>query len=230
MFRRLRSAIAELGPLNAVLYGLNRVFERARFAPRVFHYKLVVQPVLTSRLCPEGLGRDMLVRSIDHDEVWIDRMPITESAKRARLRQDTTCLGAFRNDEMIGYLWVCRGGYEEDEVRCRFEPLPAEAAVWDFDLYVFPQHRLGPAFARLWDETYSRLRAGGVLWTFSRISALNPRSLAVHRRLEARILGSAIFLKSRRFQLMLATVPPYVHVSVRSSMRPVIRLVALDGG
>src|SRR3546814_1442215 len=36
--------------------------------------------------------------------------------------------GAFKNDAIIGCLWLCLSSYVEDEVRCRYQPAPAGEA------------------------------------------------------------------------------------------------------
>jgi hypothetical protein len=100
--------------------------------------------------------------------------------------------------------------------------------VWDFDVYVAPEFRLGRLFARLWDFTNSELRAQGFRWTISRISAFNPESLAAHSRLGARRLGSAMFLVAGPLQVSFASLPPYVHVGWHDQMRPTFFLIPSD--
>src|SRR3546814_8400271 len=97
-----------------------------------------------------------------------------------RAAQGAVCLGAFKNDAIIGCLWLCLSSYVEDEVRCRYQPAPAGEASWDFDVYVVPAQRSGPAFGRLRDEANAFLRQQGVACSWSRISAFNPASLASH--------------------------------------------------
>lgn len=53
--------------------------------------------------------------------------------------------------------------------------------------------------------------------------------MASHRRLGARRFGTAIFLRAKRSQLMVATVYPYLHLSLTAKTRPVIRLSAAKG-
>ena len=51
-------------------------------------------------------------------------MPARPEIKESRFAQGARCLGAFRKDRLIGYVWLAFGGYEEDEVRCTFEVVP----------------------------------------------------------------------------------------------------------
>jgi hypothetical protein len=135
-------------------------------------------------------------------------------------------LGAFQNGELVAYLWLCHEAYEEDEVRCRFVPLPKDRAAWDFDVYVFPQHRKGIAFACLWDGANSYLSGRDVDVTISRVSAYNTMSKKSHQSLGARKVGTAVFFTAGPLQITVSSRLPYLHVSVKSSFRPRIRVSA----
>jgi hypothetical protein len=141
-----------------------------------------------------------------------------------RAKQGAVCFGAFKEGEIIGCLWLCVSPYEEDEVRCRYCPGPRGQSAWDFGVYLKPEQRSGLGFARLWDEANDFLRQRGVSISWSRISAFNPGSLAAHTRLGAQIVGKATFLRLGRCQLMVASVPPFLHLSLRESETPSIRL------
>jgi hypothetical protein len=226
MLARLRTAVRELGRAGVVLYGASRLLHRARmhrFAG-VYHYDLMVQPVLTAPLLPVGLGRTIDVRRVLPGDPALSRMPVPASVIDRRFAQPTECLGAFRDDELVAYLWICFGPYEEDEVRCRFVPFPSGSAAWDFDVFVFPAHRLGVAFARLWDETHAYLRDRGITHTFSRVARANLGSQRAHARLRARPVGTAAFVRIGPCQWMVSTERPHVHLSLRAASRPVLRL------
>ena len=79
---------------------------------------------------------------------------------------------------------------------------------------------------RLWDEANSLLRQRGVAWSISRISILNTKSLAAHDKLGIRTLATALFLRSGKLQAMLASVPPYVHLSDTAASVPTLDLTA----
>lgn len=189
---------------------------------QVFRYYLVAQPVPETPLLPEGRGRNITIRELGPGDPALGHFPRPAQVMESRFAQGAVCYAAFRGDAPIGFIWFCPGDYEEDEVRCLFRPLPAGAAAWDFDVYIADRHRLGPAFAKLWDAASADMRRRGVGWTLSRISAFNPQSLAAHARLGARALGRLTFLGAGSLQLMAGGCPPYVHGSLWHGRRPVI--------
>ena len=157
-------------------------------------------------------------------------MPLDAKVLDFRFGQDAVCFGAFQADEMVGRIWLCLGPYLEDEVRCRFCPQPAGKASWDFDVYIRPDLRTGLVFARLWDTANGFMRDRGVTWSFSRISAFKPRSLASHSRLGARTIGTATFLCAGRWQVMVSCLRPYLFISSGPRSVPEILLSAPQDG
>jgi hypothetical protein len=226
VIEKIRAVLDELGLVNTILHGLDRAFVRLGGGIRIFRYELVAQPVPAAARVAAPSGRSFSVREIDRSDPALRAMPLTPPILAHRFGQPVICLGAFKGAELVAYLWLCLGPYQEDEIRCRFVPAPEGEAAWDFDVYVLPEHRLGRGFARLWDAANATLRARGVAWSMSRISAFNPGSIAAHRRLGARRLGSATFVKGRHAQLVVASLPPYVHFAFSDKRRPVIRLEA----
>ncbi len=216
--------VAELGWSNALLYGAHRLCERFGGAVAVVRYHLVAQPVPDKPLLPRRLGRSIEVRRITTDDPVVRSMPLTPGELHARKVHGDTCLAAFKDDRLIGHLWLRFGAYEESEARCRFVPLPEGTTPWDFDLYVAPEERGSLAFVRLWDEANAYLRSRGVNWTMSRISAFSPNSLAAHARLAAQRLGGALFIRIGGWQITLASLRPYVHLSTGPNVRPEFRL------
>jgi hypothetical protein len=222
-FQKLRSVFNEFGP-KGLLYLLTRALEGS---PAGLHcYHLVAQPVPQAPLLPAGRGRSIEVRRLGRSDPALLCLPLTQSVLDRRFGQDAICLGAFKDGAVIGCLWLCIGPYQEDEVRCRFIPQPKGRAAWDFDVYLHPDHRLGLGFPRLWDEANRLLRERGVAWSMSRISTLNLKSLAAHRRLGARHLGMATFLCLGRVQLMVSSLAPYVHLSTGPGTAPSLSLRA----
>lgn len=224
MFRKATKAVIELGWTPASIYALNRTMERLGLGTRVYYYYLLAQPVPESTILPPGLGRTITVREILEGDPALARMPVPDRVLHRRFAQPSVCLGAFKESELVAYLWLCFGAYDEDEVRCKFVPQPKGRAVWDFDVYVFPRHRIGLGFACLWDEANARLRAKGVATSFSRVSAFNPISRRSHQRMHARIVGTAIYLVAKPMQLMLSNRRPFVHLSLREATQPTIDL------
>lgn len=221
---RVRRTVAELGWLNSILYALGKTVAGDRFSVRRYYF--VAQPVPPAPLLPPHRGRNLAVRRIDPGDPAMAAMARPAEVIRARYAQGAVCFGAFDDERLAGYLWLTHGAYDEDEVHCRFVPEPAGEAAWDFDVHVDEAYRMGPAFARLWDAANEYFRACGVRWTLSRISAFNAASFASHRRLGARFLGSGVFLGGPGWQLMLATVRPFAHLTLGAGSVPVIRLSA----
>jgi hypothetical protein len=85
---------------------------------------------------------------------------------------------------------------------------------------------MGAAFVGLWNGANRVLRERAVRYTFSRVTRFNEASRRAHARLGARRVGTGAFLMAWRLQLMLATVPPYVHLRVGASAPVQLRLSA----
>jgi hypothetical protein len=222
--QKSKSAAGTFGRLNGGLYAIHRLLDS--FGGALHRYEFVAQPVPLTPLLSGARGRSIAVRLLEADDPVLLQMPLTRNVIARRAAQGAVCFGAFKDEVMIGCLWLCLGPYEEDEVRCRFLPHPTGRASWDFDVYLRPDQRLGPGFARLWDTANAYLRERGVRWSVSRISAFNPRSLAAHARLGTRRIGSAIFLCLGRLQVALSSIPPHIHFSHGPSRVPVFRLDA----
>ncbi|MDQ2694516.1 MAG: N-acetyltransferase [Pseudomonadota bacterium] len=227
IFGKVRSVVLELGFWNGVLYlldaGLSRL-SRGRW--RLYKYYLVVQPVSATPLLPAHRGRNIVVRQIHRHDPEIGTFPRPARRIQWRFDQGGQCLAAYLDGALVGFLWFNPGPYQEDEVRCRFVPLPEGEAAWDYDVFVDPRQRLGLVFSRLWDEGNSLLRRQGFAWSASRISAFKPVSLTSHARMGGRRTGSACFLCGGRWQLLLASLPPYVHFSASPERCPVLRVAA----
>jgi len=213
VFGKARAALKELGPLDGALYLLSQALERWCGGARLYRYILVAQPVSVAPLLPARRGRSIQVRPVAAGDPALAAMPLDAAVLDYRFGQGAVCFGAFQDDVMIGCQWLILGPYDEDEVRARFVPSPPGRASWDFDIYIRPDQRAGLAFARLWDTANAYLREREVAWSFSRISAFNPASIASHGRLGARRIGGATYLRAGRWQLMVCGLPPYVHLS-----------------
>lgn len=209
MIARLHRLARELGWANTLLYALARLL--VPFGARLHRYYFVAQRVTVADP-GRGWGRRIEVRPVTTmaDIPW--GYPRPRDVLARRLRDGSHSLSAWRDGELAGFLWYRFDAYQEDEVRARYQ-LPSRRSAWDYDVFVRPHLRLGPTFARLWQEAHRRLHARGVRWTCSRISAFNPDSLRAHGRLGAVRLGSATFVTLGRWQCMLADVAPYVHLS-----------------
>ena len=219
MLKVLTSPFKEFGPFGGLVYLIDQLLNRISSHAHLYFYELMVQPIPDRPLLPERFVRSLEFREIERGDEAIDRMPSRAEYKQARFEQGAICLGAYKKGELIGFIWFAFNQYDEDEVRCRFVMHPAERSVFDFDLYLFPEHRMGIGFVSLWNGANRFLRERGVEYTFSRLTRFNVASRRAHDHLGWQCLGKAIFLKLWRFEMMFANLRPYFHVSVSRSSR-----------
>jgi hypothetical protein len=219
MFRKIRDTFAEFGIPAGCLYALDRLLQRISASWHLHVYELMVQPVTTKALLPKKFGGQLEIREIKPADAEIALMPVRPDVMRERLRQDTTCIGAFKNQQLVGYMWFCRRQYDEDEVRCTYVLEQPDVSVFDFDFYLFPEHRMGLAFAALWNGANAFLSRNGIRYTFSRLTRFNVASRRAHQHLGWKLVGRALFLQLGRFEMMLATLAPFVTFSVAAAQR-----------
>lgn len=210
MFSKIKSAVTELGFRDGIGYLIDQALATRLGIGGFTRYVLTAQPV------PETGGMNMgklVVREAKPGDPAFAELPADKDVLDYRFNQGAVCLVALNEGRTVGSVWFCFKTYDEDMVRARFVLDPPDATGWDFDVYVAPDHRLGRTFARLWSAANEYLRARGVKWSLSRVSAYNLGSLRSHMRLGAREVGRATFLVVGPFQLMWADTKPYVHVS-----------------
>jgi hypothetical protein len=218
---RIGKMLQEWGWFNVILFLLNKFLVMvSRGNVRLYRYYLVAQPVKKTSLLPLGRGRKINIRLIDEQDEIIRHFPRPAAAIESRFKQGAKCLVAFKEEQFIGFLWLLVGGYQEDEVRALYTPLPIKQAAWDFDVYVAPDFRFGLAFPRLWDEANRLLTENEIQWSCSRISAFNTASLGAHAHLGTIPLGSTIFFCAGRWQLTFASISPYFHLSLNPRSFP----------
>ncbi len=224
MIKRIIQPFKEFGFLAGLLYLADQFLILTKSKCRLFCYEFMVQPVPDKSIAPKSFSRLVEIREIKPGDPELSLMPPPENVLADRFDQPTICLGAFQNQKIIAYQWFCFGPYQEDEVRCTLIPLPEKQAVFDFDIYVFPEHRLGIAFVGLWDGANSYLRNKGIRYTCSRVSRFNLESRTAHAHMKWRCAGRAIFIKLVRWQIMLATLSPFVHLSLGEGTFPRVKL------
>lgn len=224
MWEKLTSPVREFGLLGGFVYLLSRLLTRCSQRTRAYFYELMIQPIPDKALIPERFMRDYDFREIGHGAPEIELMPARPDIKESRFHQGAICLGMYKQQELIGYIWFASDEYLEDEVRCTFKLYPADRSVFDFDLYIFPEHRLGLAFVSLWEGANRFLRARGTAYTYSRLNRFNTESRKAHDHLGWQCVGKAVFLQLWKLELMAASVPPYLHFSVSNSSRVDIKL------
>lgn len=221
IYKYISQSIITIGWLNTWVLILNRLLVRISHGKiKIYKYQLVAQPVSNKPYLAPSRGKKIVIRRIDERDPVVQLFPRPISVIRDRFTSGAICLVAFKDDEFAGFIWLMLDPYQEDEVRARYIPLPVGRAAWDFDVYVSPHYRLGFTFLRLWDEANRLLSENGFEWSCSRISAFNPKSSKSHAGLGAVILGQAIFIVLANWQVTLASISPYIDISLKSSSFP----------
>lgn len=229
MLQRITGPFREFGLGAGALYSIDRVL--GMLSPRLHLrvYELMVQPIATKPLLPASFARQFQIREILPGAPELLKMEPPQAVIAARFAQNATCLGAYKNDAFVGYMWFCFGRYEEDEVRCTFELEPAKESVFDFDFYLYPEHRMGLGFVALWNGANQYLTERGIRYTFSRLTRFNLASRRAHKHLGWKVAGRSLFLQLFGVEIMAATVFPFVGLSVgRGRVRLALRPDALS--
>jgi hypothetical protein len=214
----------EYGLVLGLFYGLDRALQRLSSHLGLFVYQFMMQPIADKALLPQRFARRLEMREIRRGDPEIALMPARPDIKEARFAQKSVCLGAYYGGRLIGYLWFCYGRYEEDEARCSYIVTPEREAIFDYDFYIFPEHRMGLAFAGIWHGANEYLRKRGIRYTFSRLTRFNLASQRAHDHLGWKPVGRAVFLHAGPLQVMVATLWPYVHISCSPSNRVRLQL------
>ncbi len=222
MLAKLISPFQEFGYFAGLLYAVDRAFQRLSPNLRLYFYELLVQPIPEIPLLPARLSRAIEMREIVVGDPEIARMPARADIKESRFKQNAICLGAFQKNQLIGCIWFCFHAYEEDEVRCTFALPEGNQAVFDFDLYLFPDYRMGLGFVGIWNGANEFLRSHGIQFSFSRLTRFNLASRRAHMQLGAQRVGRVFVLRLWQVEFMVATVAPYAHLSL--SKRDRVRL------
>jgi hypothetical protein len=222
-WNKFRELVRGLGARHAPYYVAQRILSRLGFGhARIERFILVAQPVPDKPRLPATRAKDVSIVELHVGHPLLANMPRPPEIIADRFRQGSHCLAAVRDGRMLGYLWLILDGYDEDMARLRFQ-LPSPACAWDFDVFVFPEHRLGFTFLKLWDGTDAWLRERGVRYSLSRISAFNAGSRSSHGGLGARPVGLVTVLVAGGMELMWSGCPPRLRLSGPRT-RPVLRL------
>lgn len=224
LFAAIRESVASHGWGNGVLYAIGRALSRmTRNRCRLFKYYFVAQPVPSQPLTPSSRPTAARIYQVHATDPIVALFPRPPDVVAWRFESGAACFAAERGQELMGFIWIKRERYEEDEVRCDYLLDPAGGVAWDFDAWIAPEFRMTRAFVQLWDAANDYLRGYGYRWSASRISAFNPVSLASHRRLGAIDLSTGVFLVLGTAQLALFTCRPYFHLSLGTGSRPKLR-------
>jgi hypothetical protein len=224
MLQKFIILFKELGFFAGLLYTTGRVLAKISPGLRLYFYEIMVQPIPEKPLIPARLTKNLEIREIKRGDPEVDLMPAQADIKETRFKQNAICLGAFQKGRFIGYMWFCSYAYEEDEVRCTFLLSPVKEAVFDFDFYLFPEHRMGLGFIGMWNGANKFLNSRGIKYTFSRLTRTNIASRRAHNHLGWKCVGRTLFLQAWRVQFMAATIFPYLHLSFGNSGRVQLKL------
>ena len=215
----------QLGWLDGWLYALARVLAgMSGNRIRIHKYYFVAQPVAKKCWLPLHRGQSFEIRQVAEFDLVVRQFPRPDLAAPYRFSQGAVCIAALKAGTLVGFLWLTLGSYQEDEVRCRYIPLPLGKSAWDFDVYVEAEHRNGIVFLKLWDAANRFLTSQEIQWSLSRISAFNSGSIMSHSRLGARRIGAVSFLSLGPWQIAASTVSPFFHVSTHAKSFPTYAL------
>jgi len=224
LLRRLTGPFREFGWAAGALYVLDRALRAVSPSLGLHVYEFMVQPIGGKPLLPPNLVKNLSFREIVRGDEEISLMPAREDIKALRFQQGAHCIGAYRKGQLIGYLWYCTSRYDEDEVRVTYELVDGNASIFDFDLYVMPQHRLGIGFLGVWYGANEMLMPQGIRYTFSRLTRFNVASRRAHAHLGWKRVGRGVFLRAWRAEFMLATMAPFVGATFGPRQRITLKL------
>lgn len=214
----------------ALMYAAHRLLNRAtggRVA--IVPYLLVAQPIGTAPLSDGRSDVSTRVERVGPGHPLLPSFPRPGDVLARRFSSGAECYAATVKGEFAGHIWIARGRFSEDEVRCVYTWEDAASSVWDFDVYVVPRLRLGRTLSRLWSAVDASLSASGVQWTFSRINRFNTASVKAHLRLGALEVGRLVFVTIGRLQLTWRPGQLIPRPSWGPGSAPVIRLKVPGG-
>ncbi|RME66755.1 MAG: hypothetical protein D6782_03740 [Alphaproteobacteria bacterium] len=223
-WQAVKAMVRQAGWAASIAHGADRVLRWLGWG-HVHHYVFLAQPV-AEPAAAHAASRHFDCRELAAGDAALRQLPLADAVLEYRFGQQAVAVGAFDGKRLAAVVWYTVGPYEEDEVRAHYIPLPAGRTAWDFGVYVAPAHRLGRAFASVWAAAEASMHARGVTWTLSRVNRVNAASVAAHRRLGARAIGWATFLRLGMLQIAWSNRWPWLHMGLRPAARPVYRLSA----
>ena len=226
LFRKAISPIRTFGWLAGSLYIADRLMRRVSPRLGLYVYEFMVQPIGGKPLLPPNLRKNLTTKEIRRGDTDLEKMPVPAEVREARFRQGARCIGAYRKGQLVGYSWYCAERYAEDEVRFTYELTEKNTSIFDFDLYVLPEHRAGLGFLSVWHCVNELLAPAGVRYTFSRLTrfefGLAP-STCPPRMEESR--HSSNLRSWKPVQFIATTLPPFLCFTWKDSRRMKLRLL-----
>lgn len=221
---RFIGPLREFGVGAGLLYGASRVLPLLSPRLTLHFYEMLAQPIDAVPDLPDRWLGSFSFAEIVAGSPEVDAMPARAEVKAQRFEHGARCLGAYRRGQLAGYVWWSSGDYQEDEVRCSYRLPAGSPSVFDFDLYVLPEHRLTAGFLAVWHGFAERLRRDGVRYTYSRMTRFNLSSRRAHLRLGSSCVGRLLVLQIGSLELMASTLAPYLAVSTDAASRLPVRL------
>lgn len=192
---RLGGPFREFGVRLGALYLLDRALRLISTRCGAYPYAFVVQPIPDKPWLPPALAKNGRAERLAADSAWLLESGLPGAEANTRFARGDGGIAVLRKEQFVGYAWWATQTYFEQEVQCAFEWGGLGPAVFDFDVYIKPEHRMGIGFMSVWDALAAELRRVGVAHTYSRISRFNLASMRAHARLGARILGHVTFVR-----------------------------------
>lgn len=221
---RIRRLADEVGFFTTLLHVASRTLSRLDHRVALHDLLLYTQAVQATPQLPAARGASIEVRTFSGEQAMDAGLPCPAEHAVARRRNGMHCLAAYREGRLIGFHWLNLESHDDEMVRAHYVPLPEGRSAWSFDMQVDPAHRGGLAFARLTDATSALLRAHGRTEVASYIAASNRGAIGAEERLGGRRLGRAVHLKLGPLQLLVASLPPYLHLSVSDRGAPIMQV------
>lgn len=205
MFARLNKTYQELGAANTLIYLFNRILATLSFkGATICRCYITKQSVTSFPSISRDKEKNIEVREIGRSDPVCAQLGRPVELIQARFDQGGHCYAAFRKGEIAGFLWLNFGQYREDEMRCTFVLSPFDKSGWDYDVFIFPRHRLSYTFLRLWEFANETMRQRGIENIYSRVNYYNIASLNSHKKLGSEVIGSVYFLQFFQMQLSLS--------------------------
>lgn len=226
IFNKIIQTQKELGIVHFIFFCLNRIISSSSNGrARIERYIMASQPISNKQRLPPHRGKDIHVVELYPGDNLLSELPRSQEVISDRFKQGSHCLAATKDGHIVAFLWLIFDGYNEDMARVRYE-LPNNEYVWDYDVYVYPEHRLGFTFAKLWDGADDWLRNRNAKYSLSRISAFNPASRLSHGSLGAKTIGITNIVILGPWEMMWCSFKPKFALSNKNH-RPTIHLPAL---
>lgn len=226
--KRLVGPFREFGGVVGSLYLVDRMLKQLSPNWGVYPYAFVVQPIPDQPLLPPALSKNICVARLSPSGPWLDKIAVPDQVMADRFARGFCGIAVLRKGELVGYAWWSVASYPEQEVRCKFELREPVHAVFDFDVHVMPEHRMGLGFMSVWHAFAEELRREGVQRSYSRISRFNLASLRAHARLGARPIGRAIFVRAGALTLTLMGRFPFLRVTLGDGCRLRLGMKGVD--